>query len=81
MKQENSLLSMEMEKNDFEKKKTDEILYLNKSEKNECEEDDPEESTDIDEKGKEKEKEIDYSFINDSLIEKYSLPNAPKLIT
>ena len=26
-------------------------------------------------------KELDFSIINDNLIEKYSAPNAPKLIT
>ena len=32
-------------------------------------------------KTKKNNKELDFSIINDDLIEKYSAPNAPKLIT
>ena len=73
MKQENSLLSMECDKNKFEKKIEE---SENDNEIVECSYDSAESETEIEEQ-----KGMDFSIINDEFIEKFSAPNAPKLIT
>ena len=72
MKQENSLLSMEEDKEKYEEKKNSSDQLIANKDKNEKKK--------VSEKINSK-KEMDFSIINDELIEKYSLPNAPKLIT
>ena len=82
MKQENSLLSMEKDKNDYElsKKSCIEIKKnTNNDQKNNIET--PIQYNNNLLKEKNNQKEMDFSIINDELIEKYSAPNAPKLIT
>ena len=79
MKQENSLLSMESEKKEFELEKNFKIDKLDTMEEK-CKyniDNNVEQSEDESNKIK----EMDFSIINDELIEKYSAPNAPKLIT
>ena len=75
MKQENSLLSMEHDKNNYDNKKK------RVDDKDDNSKDSKDNENELDKKSINGSKEMDFSIINDNLIEKYSLPDAPKLIT
>ena len=75
MKQENSLLSMEHDKNNYDNKKK------RVDDKDDNSKDSKDNENELDKKSINGSKEMDFSIINDDLIEKYSAPNAPKLVT